>query len=333
LRKAEGWIHIEKKKTRRIKDTDFAFAVAKVRAWERGLLDGAKIERLIDAGDLDEFTKILADFGIEGGNLDSALKNGLEKTYSEVKEILPEENLLNIFFVKTDYHNLRVLIKSECGAALDGGGNPALLGGGNILAERLKNAFRDRRLGDLCPFMKEAAGECLESYSKFKDPQAIDLILDKAELEARFRVADVSDFTRKITNLQREFYNARVFLRIKKSGGGLEKLKKLLIKTPDYAKYSAAFGADEPDFSDEIINAAVKTNSPGQMERIFDNHILKLVNESKKGAFGIEPVISYVYLKENDIKNIKIIAVSKAAGASAAEIKGRLRTAWPIKSE
>ena len=102
-------------------NTQYAYAVARIRAIEKKLLDKGKIDRMLNAKTSEEVLKVLADadYGDAAGEISNAheyekiLREEQKKVYKLLKEIAPQPEVFDIFLGKNDYHNIKVLLKSE----------------------------------------------------------------------------------------------------------------------------------------------------------------------------------------------------------------------------
>ena len=98
-----------------MKDTEFAFAVAKIRANESKLLSGDVIENLISAQNYEMCIKLLKDASFidsDVQNIDEVLDKKLMDAYALVIDVAPEKNCLDFLVVQNDFHNVKCAIKS-----------------------------------------------------------------------------------------------------------------------------------------------------------------------------------------------------------------------------
>jgi V/A-type H+-transporting ATPase subunit C len=61
------------------------------------------------------------------------------------------------------------------------------------------------------------------------------------------------------------------------------------------------------------------------LERALDEERLKFLKESMFVTFGVEPVLAYLWVRENEVKNLTTILLSKTAGLDQEGIKKHLR--------
>jgi V/A-type H+/Na+-transporting ATPase subunit C len=61
------------------------------------------------------------------------------------------------------------------------------------------------------------------------------------------------------------------------------------------------------------------------LERAFDEELLKYLKESMFVTFGVEPVLAYLWVRENEVRNLRTILLAKASGLPPEEIRRHLR--------
>ena len=100
--------------TKHRKDTDYLFLASRVRALERKLLTSAKLEQLLTAGDIAACAQLLTELGYEPihdeATLQAALRQQREAVFADVARFMPEPELLDVFRLKYDYHNIKTLL-------------------------------------------------------------------------------------------------------------------------------------------------------------------------------------------------------------------------------
>jgi V/A-type H+-transporting ATPase subunit C len=103
------------------KDSSFAYAIGRIRAIEKRLLDKGKFDRMIESKTPEEAIKVVAEAGYAesssfSGNIvdyEIVLKEEERKLFSLLKEISSQSEVFDIFMLKNDYHNIKVILKSE----------------------------------------------------------------------------------------------------------------------------------------------------------------------------------------------------------------------------
>ncbi|HEX30664.1 TPA: hypothetical protein ENG04_11345, partial [Candidatus Poribacteria bacterium] len=101
-------------------DTRYAFAVGKIRVLETRLLSRAELQRMMEAPSAQEALSVLMDSPYEEFlstlssplQFEEALNAELERTYRMIDKLSQDKGLTDIFRVRWDYHNLKVLLKA-----------------------------------------------------------------------------------------------------------------------------------------------------------------------------------------------------------------------------
>ena len=99
----------------------YAYAVGRIKALETKLLDRSKIDRMIEAENVGDVLRVLSE--TEYGDMIAEIKSaeefegilymGLKRTYSVARSFYPDPELVDLFTLKYDFHNLKVLLKSK----------------------------------------------------------------------------------------------------------------------------------------------------------------------------------------------------------------------------
>ena len=328
---------------KKYQDTDYLHASARVRTLETRMLKKRDLQKMIDAQSFEEAFKVLNDAGIAVGmapdDYEKGLTRSLEESYRLVEKLSEDHEVFSIFRFRYDGHNLKTLIKSR---RINGDSFRHVLSAlGNVSPEELSTAFEAGRFTKLEPALVKAAVEATEVLAKTADPQAVDIIIDKAVLETMAVKADEYDcaFLTDYVTACIDIANIRCAVRIKRMNKDVTFLNKVLAAggkldrarlTEAFAKgmedilamiSASAYGkALEPALED-LRNGAALT----RFEQSCDVYTASLIARAKTVAFGIEPVIAYLFAKECEIKAARIVLASKAAGVSPEQIDQRLQ--------
>lgn len=336
-------------KDTRNNDTQYAYSVARIRAIERKLLDKGKLDRMVEAKSPNEALKVLQE--ADYGNLDSdsvniyeyenLLREENKKVYNLMKEIAPDPEVFDLFLISNDYHNIKVLLKSEFSGQ---DSDSLLVESGSIPSGKLKTMIRDRNMVNMPVIMKNAVDECIDTYNKTLDPQVIDIILDKASFKQMkaTSVKSGNKFIKDLVTLFIDVANIKVFLRVKALNKASDFLQKVLL--PEGSINSKLFiqNLENPldsfidalqftslgAFLQEGIDVFKTTGTLTKFEKLSDNLILNYVKKAKYVTLGIEPLVGYLMAKEMEIKNARIVMVGKINNISNEVIKERLREAY-----
>ena len=323
---------------------DFIQSSVRIRYAEKKLLTKQQLQRLADAKSLEDAIKLLNETSYSSEiskldrpeNYEEVLSDVLNKTYRDVMEISPDKSLVEILSCKYNYHNLKVLVKEY------------------ILKEKFDSmycmldesgieTFRELALKNDEGLSKDFK-ECLEFYDKTKDPQDIDIFIDKKYFEKvlglaeEFKLDMISEYFRAMI----DFINLRTFIRCRKQNQVKETLEKVLIKGGDIEteKILDMFYDDIEVLPiklksykigrvlAKIVDEYRNTSSLNSFEKNMDDYLIEIVRKTKSIHYGAEVIFSFLFAKELEIKNLRLILVGKVNGLSPEFIKERLREVY-----
>lgn len=332
----------------KIKDTDYLFSSARVRSVEKNMLCKDRAEKMIDAKSIEDALRILYDceYGNEkeqvaAKDFEKLLADEHKKTYNFVMSIVPELNNFKIFLYTYDYHNLKVIMKSEF---LGTDANELLVDIGTIDIKMLKFAVKERDFTALTENMKNALNEVINDFPKNKDPQVIDIVFDKYCYDEMLKSAEEvkCEFIIDYVRLLIDTINLKTFVRLRRMNKSWDFLSKVFIdggKMPQKL-FVTSYDESFEKFADKLVPYGFKDvffegtsvlNETGMfttLEKLIDNNIIEYVKTAKYISFGIEPIVGYLIAKENEIKTARIIMAGKLAGISSELIRERLRETY-----
>ena len=330
----------------KIHQEDYLYATARLRTLERNMLTRRDLDKMLDAATFEESYKIASDISLHSslpcGQYEAAIGRMLEDTYRLLEELIKDREVLDVFRLKYDGHNLKVLIKSQ---ALGTDPSPLLSPLGILPRDTLPAQFAAGELPSLPQCLRDAAQAASDMLAKSSDPQTVDILIDRAVLEGMLALAQEIDFPF-LTDVVRTYIdleNIRCVVRLKRIGSDAGLFQKLIVdggKIPVSQLYEAFLpeGFDalrETLFRSEYSGAltplldALSDRKPlTAFERGTDSYLIEWIRRSKLVAFGLEPVISYLLAKENEAKQIRIILASRRAGVAKDKISERLRDTY-----
>lgn len=330
-------------------DTEYAYAVARIRAIEKKLLDKGKMDRMVESKTPEEALKILveAGYGHNDGEASSVfqyenlLKEEQKKVYKLLKEIAPEPEVFDLFLLRNDYHNIKAILKA---GFLAHDYDNILVDSGSIEVNKLKIMIRDRDLTQIPAIMREAIEEATDCFNRTGDPQIIDIILDKAHFMQMEEMAKISGsrFLIDIVNSMIDLTNVKIFLRARNIAKSWDSIQKMLLDggTIENKLYTDNMQGSLESFiqglkhkpygsiCEEGIEAFKSTGSFTRFEKLVDNYLISLVKKAKYMPFGVDPLVGYLMAKENEIKNARIIMVGKINNIPSDIIRERLRETY-----
>ncbi len=333
----------------KINQDDYAYSTARIRAKEIKLLDSARLERMLEAATPEEAYKVLteSEYGTGGdsaGNVHSfetLLAEEMKKTYALLEEIAPQIEVVRAFQRRHDFFNVKVLLKAE----FSNQDPPAILmDTGTFDRETIRTMIRERDYEQMTPTMHQAISELYDLFPRTGDPQVVDSILDKAsyeQLAVDLKAID-NPFFQDLANLMTDITNIKIFIRARSMGKAWDFLKKQLISGGEIPEGVYTQNSDKPvdsfigDLRHTRYGEAVykgwelykaRKNISG-LEKLLDDHLMEYVRRAKLITMGVEPFIAWLFAKEAEIRNARIIMTGKINGLSSDLIRERLRLVY-----
>lgn len=318
-----------------MRETEYAFAVAKVRANETSLLTAADLEGLITAKDLDAALKLLTDLDyadFSNDDIDEVLKQKQRSAFDFICDIAPDKNLFDFLVVKNDFHNIKAVLK-----AMVSGGEYAnlLLSPYLIEPELILKAAGEKDFSVLPDWAREPIKKGFELVTETLDGQKLDIYLDRQYLTVALNMAKESGepFSISLADMHCAVANMQAVFRAAKMGKDKEFIKNALVPClafdNDRLTLAALSGKKElseyikesgfSDVAENLLKDAVA------FERSLDDLLIDFVGSARYQSFGISPLIAYYLAKMSEIKTIRILISLKRCGMGEKEIRERVR--------
>ncbi|MDR1700737.1 MAG: V-type ATP synthase subunit C [Lachnoclostridium sp.] len=329
-----------------MKSENFVEASSYIRVIEKKLLSSDSIRRISEASTAAEALKqISGNSGYDFSSLnktsdyEKVLKQELKETYQLLYKISPQKEVVDILADKYVFHNIKVTLKAKY-IQKDSDHLYLPIAGPGVLP--LKKYILDNEKDDVLPeFIIQAIDDAEKVYEESKDPQDIDIILDKHMYQDMLMLCKEvhNDLITEHTKMSVDFHNIKAFVRVKSMDKGTRFLGKCLVsggltnteyflshydKSPDvissvfYYKY---FG----DVIKKGMESYNRTGNYSDLEKLFDDTLIELTKKSKYLAFGPEVLFTYLLSKENEIRQVRILITCKNNGIQAETLKERLR--------
>ena len=266
------------------------------------------------------------------------LKEELTRFYDELFDISPSKIPLRLITLKYFYHNLKVLIKEDIGKK-DLKDLYMNIGDFDLKEYRdalVKGNKRNKNI--------ELIQRVEEIYEEKKDPQLIDIYLDNAYFTELLELAEKSqvDLFIKYAKDLIDFTNIRTLLRAKKQEKDVEFLRQIIIEGGNVRKetyldlLNREVSSDTDAFKKleiykyikEALDSFKERGNLSDFEREMDNYFIDLIKDVKYITYGPEVIFANVLAKEMEIKNLRIILVSKLNGLDSEFIREKLRDTY-----
>lgn len=330
------------------REDSYIFCASLVRARENSFLTKSELEKVATASDMNQAMKLLAPYGYgDGEKLDNPrdfigiLSQVEEEAYTYAFSTLPDEKELELLRLTKDYHNAKAILKAEF-MGIDTYGY--LVKGSETDPSTLGEMIKDRNYAFLSPEMKEGIISTLEAFGKERNPQKIDIIMDKACYKEMLRKAEDlgNDFITGYVKLLIDNLNLMTMVRLRTMGKGWDFYQKVFLDGGNIAMNQLVAGYDEAyqqlaerlapyGYGHVIEKASQKIASDNDfsvLEKLCDDKIVAYVRDSKFVTFGIEPVAAYLIAKDSEIKNLRMILSGKIIGTPIDVMKERMRETY-----
>lgn len=306
--------------------TNYGFAVGKIRVLETRLIDRNFFNNLIMLDNLGSAISRLQEtpysmFLKDKSYWEKGLESNYNYTLNIITKIVPEPGLIKILRLRYDFHNIKIIFKSKLNI-LDMEKFEYFLDLGTIDIKTLSDGILKEKYSLLPEHIVRVVKDTWHRISKDKDPQLVTILLDRWLYHTLFHEAE-----RKNTFLERFFstwidlYNIKTFLRAKKLEKGKEFFDTYFLHhgTIDRHKFKKFYEDSVPDIIEKLVTSPyfeivqillstwAQDRSLIKVDKAIDDFITRILRRSRLKTFGIEPIISYIWAKEMELKNCRLI--------------------------
>ncbi|GBD87061.1 V-type sodium ATPase subunit C [bacterium BMS3Abin03] len=328
-------------------DEKYASAVANVRALERSLLNGHKLNRMAEREDwrgvLDELrstdyfeTLIKVD---SPASLKQALTETILKRHRTIYDLSIEQKFVKAILLRNDLNNLKTYLKIKLSASKREAKYSDL---GIIDFQNFITAAEQNKL--LPDSLKVIYAKVNSDYQQYQKLYRLEMLIEKFFLENIKNVFDESRilYLKKFITFRIDLANLLSTLRLKEwnpgdkiewdlfpEDGTLDKmffesvLKNNIETTIDKLQFTA--------YGDSLKNGLEHYKSTGELwlvEKLADDFLSEFCKLTEFTSFGVEPLIAYLWISIQEMKNIHTILTAKYIGLPEASIKSRLRIGY-----
>ncbi|MCP1110987.1 V/A-type H+-transporting ATPase subunit C [Lachnospiraceae bacterium PM6-15] len=314
----------------------YTYAVARVRAMEDSLFSDGIIEQLINCKDERQALTFLEEkgWGSGDGNPDAEvmLQKEEEKTWSFIDELGIDKKIFDVYTLPKCFHNLKAAIKA---VGLNKEDAQFFYEDEHYGQTEMLQIIREKSYEDLPEMMREVASEGYEAFMQTGDGQLLDVIIDRATLEA------ILEAGKKTKEPLIESYaettvavaNIKIAVRSEATKKNLGFVERALApcKTLDVTALAKATQINRDAIIDYLSGTIYKeggealAESASVFERWCDNQMIATIAGEKYNPFTIGPVFAYVIARQNEIKTVRIILSGIRNDLPEKEIRERVR--------
>lgn len=320
-----------------MRDTDYAFCVARLRANERYMLTAKDIDSLCAVGSYESALALLREkkWIVSEEKIGECIAYQNKLLWELLSECVPDKNELKVLCTVNDFFNIKAAVKCHftSSEASDYYVYPTTLD-----TEALTKNINAHEFSKIGGVMGECAEKSYKAACRTENGQNADIIIDAAAVSAlkdyalknkNSLMGEVCAFICDTSNIKTAFRCTKA----KKSkdficeaiGGCCRVDRDRLIKC-------ALSG--EKDLGEYLEKTPYKSlsetylRSSAEYEKMCDDEIIGLIKKAKFTAFGFDPVCAYYYGKLTEIKSVRIILTALRAGLREEEIKERVRALY-----
>ncbi len=326
--------------------TKYAYVVTIVRAMESRMLNSGDVERMIEAKNAQEAYRVLNDLDYAEflGDIENiedfqvVINAGLKEVKDVLDQNTPKPEILDILWLRYDFHNLKVLLKAQIQEKGLQDVEHMLMPYGKYEYADLENLLNSPSvfLDSVEEKLVEAIKTASAIFEKEEDPTLIDVTFDKAYFEAVQELINglQSEFLSTHQAMAIDVANIRTYLRCL----ALDEeslFAELFIKDGGLALNM--FTGSMEEFGEKmqatkygnIIDLGIKgykeTTSFLELEKAADSMLVDQLKEARYISLGIEPLFAFFWIKENNAQVIRTIMVNKLNNIAPVEIRKKVR--------
>ena len=321
----------------KIRDNDYLCLSAMLRGKEAHMIGAEAFQRMADAENAAAAAKMAEDYGYTDLDLstpqtvDASFGRIRTAVYEDLAGILPQPALLDLFRLKYDYHNAKVLVKN---AARGQDVSAMLSSEGRLTIAEIQELYAsETAFGTL----KDAMTEAAETLARTQNPQLSDFGLDLAYFrEMRECAKTLGGISEDYIHLLIDCANLNSYVRSVRMGKSADFLKfalteggtidpdVLLARWPD-ADVTDLYAGTALENAARFAGEAMGGWKITPFELACDNALSACLADTRFVPFGADAVVYYLASLDTEIRNLRMVLSGKICGISSEAIKERLR--------
>lgn len=329
-----------------MKDTAFAGSNARIRVYESRLLQSDQFERMLQAPTFEDAARVLKDTPyrndvdelLETRDYDALLTKELQRVYTEMFALSPDPTLVELFSLRYTYHNLKVFFKAKItGENFDS----MLIPIGKEPLSVYRQAVQNEATEGLDRPYIDSIHEVSMDEEEYHNIQSVDIILDRRYfthlrwLAEQIGDDEILEFVKyyidlnNLSTLSRAIKQQRsrnFLVTILSSSGNIPKENLVLLGKESLA--SAGKLLSEGEFGAIVrasLNSETQELSPVKIDLETDNAFMEEMKKAKLKSFGPLPLLAFIYAKETEAKNLRLILAGKENGLPEESVRERMR--------
>ena len=322
-----------------MRDLDYTFAVARIRALENALISNADIERLMACPDEEKCKQVLLEKGWGDGNADIGITELLElerhKSWETLKDVAPDMAVFDVFFIHRLYHNLKAAIQLIC---TDLEHQKVFYENSQISGEDLVEILKNHEYHKLPYNMPKVAEEAYNIMLKTRDGQLCDIIVDRGAMETVIALGNSCgvEIIRRYAEFIVAVANIKIALRGQKTNRTLDFMLRSMAPCSvlDINRLAQAAMTSREAIVEYLRGTAAGegakliNESAAAFERWCDNRLIEIIKDEKNKAFSAGPLAAYFLARQIEIQTVRMILTGKQNKFTDQAIQERLRVMY-----
>ena len=309
-----------------MRDADYIYAVACIRAKEKTLLNDADVQTMVGMKSEKEVD------GSLDPDMEKVLSEEEEKQMKLLKTLGVDEKIIDTLFIQEVYHNLKAAIKEVCTGLDD---SQAFYEHDKYGKKVLMDIIREKDFEKLPQDMAVVAEKALDLMLTTQDGQRLDVMIDRACLDAIEKEAATTKdkFLADYAETKVVISDIKIAVRAADTKRPLSMIQDALAPNRKFdVKQLAVAAATNREAVYEFLsragyNQAVEAlkDSFSAFEKWCDDYVMSTLMNQKTNIQSSGPIVAFFLAKQNEIRTARIIMTAKANGFSDDVISERVR--------
>jgi len=309
-------------------DWRYAFQTARVRVLESMMLTRASMLDIANADSFESGVDLLAgtEYALSSRSAGLAdIEKMLLERRTELREtfvsLMLDKELVELLRAREDFANMRLAVRrvvTEKPVGVDYSNE------GGVPAEKFEEIFEAENYSEFPLYLREAVEAAVLGYYQEKDIRQIDYQIDKYQAAYKLqRACDIgSIFLLSFFRTQIDLNNIRTMLRLKAAdrserdlfiNGGFVDIDKFIHGLDIGYEAIGTLFYSTPYYSivDSGVSYLTRENSFLFLEKFCEQYMGEFLRTTSSITAGPQPVIAYFLMKENEIRNVRMLLTCK----------------------
>jgi len=316
-----------------MENKSYPFASSVIKARELKLIPFGRLSRIAESDSAAEAFDAIKEtgYGRGAGGIQSAydfealIAKELKDVYAFIKEISPDRRMTELFFLKYDCHNIKVILKRMAGSGSSENGQ--YIDAGTMPLKQLEDDMAEKNYESFSEPLKNALHEIDKQISLNGDVSYIGFLIDKAyakKIAGAIKTLENPLLAQYFTGVF-DFNNIITLLRLKAAGRGKKMLERVLLpggRIPDET-FCDALDMEPIKMQDVFTRGAYEkylkkafasfldTGRLYMFEKQRDDYLMDVVKKARHDMFGVAPFVGYLLAKEREAAGVRMVMTAK----------------------